>query len=178
LARSLIWRGVEEWRAEAAEVEVGPHTLHASGTQISDDPRPYRVDYRLDCGDGFVTTRLELVAGAARLSLERAHDGAWHADGEPLDGLSDALDCDLAFSPLTNAMPILRHNLHREPGQHEFTMAWVDVPDLKVHASPQRYTHIRPGLVRFESLDSDFTADLELDEDGLVVFYPQLARRA
>jgi hypothetical protein len=174
---SLIWRGVEEWRAEAAEVEVGPHSLSASGTQISDDPRPYRVDYRLECADGFVTRRLELDVGGRRVSLERSHDGAWHADGEPLDGLTDALDCDLAFSPLTNAMPILRHRLHLEPGQHDFTMAWVDVPSLNVHASPQRYTHVRPGVVRFDSLDSDFTADLELDDDGLVVFYPQLAQR-
>jgi hypothetical protein len=29
--------------------------------------------------------------------------------------------------------------------------------------------------VRFVSLDSDFTAELELDADGLVVRYPRLA---
>jgi uncharacterized protein len=53
----------------------------------------------------------------------------------------------------------------------------VSVPDLKVHAAPQRYEHVRPGVVRFVSLDSDFTAELELDGDGLVVRYPGLAER-
>jgi hypothetical protein len=172
----VVWRGVEEWRAEAATVELAPGGLSASGTQISDDPRPYRVDYRLECGTGFVTRRLDVETPDRQLALERSDEGRWTVNGGPLDGLADALDCDLAFSPLTNAMPVLRHRLHREPGEHEFTMAWVDVPDLTVHASPQRYTHARPGVVRFESLDSDFTADLELDDDGLVVFYPQLAR--
>jgi hypothetical protein len=171
--RSLIWRGVEEWRAEAVRIELGDGRLTASGTQISDDPEPYRIDYELETGDEWVTRRLELQG----LVLERSGEGTWTANGEPLEGLAGALDCDLAFSPLTNVMPILRHNLHREPGQHDLTMAWVDVPSLAVHASPQRYAHIRPGVVRFESLDSDFVADLELDDDGLVVFYPRLARR-
>jgi hypothetical protein len=175
--RSLIWRGVDEWRAEAAAVELEADRLSASGTQISDDPRPYRVDYRLECGEAFVTRWLEVETENGRLELQRSEDGDWTANGDPLEGVLDALDCDLAFSPLTNAMPILRHRLHREPGEHDFTMAWVDVPDLTVHASRQRYTHVRLGVVRFESLDGDFVADLELDDDGLVVYYPELARR-
>ena len=177
MERTLIWKGLEEWRAEAAAVEVEAESLSASGTQISDDPRPYRVDYRLETGEGFVTRRLEVRTEGDRLVLERSDGGVWSANGEPLEGLDEALDCDLAFSPLTNAMPILRHGLHRGPGTEELTMAWVEVPDLAVHVSPQRYTHVRPGVVRFESLDSDFVAELELDDDALVVRYPELAVR-
>jgi hypothetical protein len=55
-------------------------------------------------------------------------------------------------------------------------MAWVSLPDLKVHRSEQRYEHLAPGRVRFSS--DGFTADLELDADGLVITYPGLARRA
>ena len=33
------------------------------------------------------------------------------------------------------------------------------------------------SVVRYLSRDGDFTAELELDEDGLVEFYPRLARR-
>jgi hypothetical protein len=72
-------------------------------------------------------------------------------------------------------MPVRRHALHQDPGACDFAMAWVSVPDLAVHRSPQRYEHLRRGVVRFASLDGDFTADLELDSDGLVIRYPQLA---
>jgi hypothetical protein len=58
-------------------------------------------------------------------------------------------------------------------------MAWVSVPDLHVHASVQRYEHLRTtaagAVVRFSS--GDFTADLLLDTDGFVADYPGLARR-
>jgi hypothetical protein len=109
--------------------------------------------------------------------LEHDGAGAWTLDGERAPELEGALDCDLAFSPLTNLMPVRRHRLHESDGSHDFAMAWVSVPDLAVHRSPQRYVHHRPGVVRFASLDSDFTADLELDADGLVVRYPRLAER-
>ena len=74
-------------------------------------------------------------------------------------------------------MPVRRSALHEHAGSEDFVMAWVSVPDLRVHASPQRYEHVRPGVVRFVALDGDFTAELELDADGFVVRYPRLAER-
>ena len=75
-------------------------------------------------------------------------------------------------------MPIRRSGLHERAGSEDFVMAWVSVPDLAIHASPQRYEHVRPGVVRFVSLDSDFTVELrQLDDDGLVARYPRLAER-
>jgi hypothetical protein len=32
-------------------------------------------------------------------------------------------------------------------------------------------------VVRYISRDGDFTAELEIDTEGLLVFYPRLARR-
>ena len=46
----------------------------------------------------------------------------------------------------------------------------------------QRYAFVRAlrgglALVRFETADGSFSADLTFDRDGLVVDYPGLARR-
>jgi uncharacterized protein len=77
-------------------------------------------------------------------------------------------------------MPILRHGLH-EGGSRDFVMAFIRTPSLRVEASPQRYEHARRtehgSVVRYISRDGDFTADLELDAEGLLVHYPRLARR-
>jgi hypothetical protein len=179
--RTLTWRGVEEWLAEHAKVELADDGLFATGVQLGVDPEGYRVDYRLEVPDDWITRRLEVDASGAgwRRSLVLEHDGAgaWTRNGERDATLDGALDCDLAFSPLTNVMPIRRHALHEREGSLDFITAWVSVPDLAVHASPQRYAHVRPGVVRYVALDGDFSAELALDADGLVVRYPRLAER-
>ncbi|HSD25608.1 MAG TPA: putative glycolipid-binding domain-containing protein [Solirubrobacterales bacterium] len=195
----LVWIGVEEWFTEAAAVgiEVPNQGLGATGIQLGAEPSPYRVDYRLDAHDGFVTRAIDLTSHGDgwRRRLELVHDGAghWEVDlldddgdvpGGPWDGslpdLSEALDIDIENSPLTNMMPILRHGFQRA-GSGDFLMAFIETPSLRVEASPQRYEHVRAtgigSVVRYISRDGDFTADLELDGDGLLTFYPRLARR-
>jgi uncharacterized protein len=179
--RLLVWRGLEEWLAESAEIQLGERRLTAAGTQLGKEPYPYRLDYELRTGEGWVTESLALEArdhlGERRLELRRKPDGAWKANGKPVAGVDGALDCDLEFSPLTNAMPILRDRLVDGGEPKDYLMAWVSVPELMVTASAQRYEPIDTRHVRFVSLDSDFRADLELDDDGLVVHYPRLAER-
>jgi uncharacterized protein len=193
--RSVAWVKDDPPGMEFAEVTRLPDRLKATGVAIGSTPVPYRLDYSLDTGAGFVTTQIELTARAEgwerRLDLRRQDDG-WSADvfqaGEPPGGawesdmapLAEALDCDLQYSPLTNTMPVLRHGL-LEGGTAEFTMAWISVPDLRIHADGQRYTFVRregeESIVRFEALDGSFTANMRFDAEGLVVDYPGIARR-
>jgi|SRR5829696_7666298 len=191
----LVWTGVEEWLTESAAVDLREDGLSATGTQLGAEPVPCRVDYRLETPE-FVTRELELTAtaGGWRRHLLLRHDGSgrWSAEvddegevpGGSWDGslpdLSDARDIDIQNSPLTNTMPILRQGF-RDGGSGDFLMAFVTTPGLRVEASPQRYEHVRRtaggSVVRYISRDGDFTADLELDADGLLVHYPRLARR-
>jgi uncharacterized protein len=169
----LVWRGVEEWLAEACEVALDGDRLHAHGAQLGAEPHPYRADYELTTGANWVTEALYVSCAGRRLDLIRAPDGSWLANGEALPDVQGALDCDLAFSPLTNFMPARR--LTGDAADH--VMAWVSLPDLGVRRSEQRYERIDERRVRFVELDGDFTADLELDEDGFVLRYPRLAER-
>jgi uncharacterized protein len=182
MERLVVWRGLDDWRAEAAHVRVDGDRLNATGTQLGVTPEPYRLDYSLRTGPGFVTERLELSvlrSGALkRLLVVRRPDGTWTADDRVLTDVEGALDCDLQNSPLTNTMPVLREDLLASGAQpRDFVMAWVAVPDLTVHRSEQRYEPLDERRVRYVGLGTDFTADLELDDDGLVVRYPQLGER-
>jgi uncharacterized protein len=194
-----MWSGWDVWRTEVTWVDLAPDRLMASGTQLGIDPVPHRLDYRLDTARGFVTKRLEVEAAGEgwtrRLDLTRDEAGTWRlvtdstgrsdlADpGGDAGALAGALDCDLGLSPLTNTMPVRRHGLHRQPGANDFLMAWVSVPDLGVHAARQRYEHLRingdRAMVRYRNVGTPdgFTADLEMDDHGLVILYPGLARR-
>ena len=184
---------------EACDVELADDGLRAAGVQLGADPIPYRLDYRLDAARGWITRTLDLESSGdgwrRTLVLSRGTDGRWAATattqgeaepptpGGPLDGLDAALDCDLMRSPLTNLMPIRRRRLDREAGELDLIAAWVSVPDLAVYSYPQRYEHVsadrRGSVVRFVDRGpaSEFVAELRLDADGLVVDYPELARR-
>jgi hypothetical protein len=181
-SRFVVWRGLDGWRAEACELELGDGRLSARGTQIGCDPDAYKLEYQLETVDGWVTRSLVVEVwdgGVPRtLDLSRADDGSWTANGEPLPDVDGALDCDLGLCPLTNTMPVLRHRL-LEPGAepHDFVMAWVAVPELSVHRSEQRYEPIDGGTVRYVGKHRDFVGELTFDRDGLVIRYPQLAER-
>ena len=197
--RLLLWERTDAWGAEVASVELTPHGVRATGTQLGIDPVAYRLDYELDAGDGWVTRRLGVRTSGEgwtrSLELTRGDDGRWRREtgetgevelpspGGPVHGLGDAVDCDLGLSPLTNLMPIRRHRLHERPGKVDLVAAWVSAPDLALHRYPQRYEHVRmderSATVRFEDrgLFPGFESELQLDADGLVREYPQLARR-
>jgi uncharacterized protein len=175
--RLLVWRGLDAWRAESAHVRLDGGHLVAHGTQLGVEPEPYRLDYRLRTDADLVTRSLELsllrAAGLRRLLLERVDDGSWRADNRPVAEVEGALDCDIAFSPLTNYMPSAR--LAGAPVDH--VMAWVSVPGLEVLRSEQRYEPMDDHRVRYVGLDHDFAAELELDDAGFVSRYPGLAER-
>ena len=80
-------------------------------------------------------------------------------------------------------MPVLREDLLRRDEPVDFVMAWVQVPELLVRRSAQRYEPLGNDAdgrrrIRYVSLDSDFRSELTFDSDGIVVDYPLLARRA
>ena len=125
---------------------------------------------------------------SATINLE---PGRLSAHGAP--GIKDpslligALDCDLGLCPLTNTMPILRLNLHSEElapaDETSMVMAWVEVPSLRVMRSSQMYSQLRSannernGVVLYSSDNHGFTAELQIDREGVVIEYPGLATR-
>jgi hypothetical protein len=198
--RSMAW-SKEPFGAEFVDARLDRDRLEATGVALGAAPFPYRLDYRLETVSRFVTESLAVrVRGdgwARALDLRRNRTGVWEETwkedgtaGAPLPrastdlgALSGALDVDLGLSPLFNTMPVLRHGIVRSAGSIDLRMAWVSVPDLAVHPSPQRYSFVRliddeRSLVRFESLAGDgFVADITYDAAGFVVDYPGIATR-
>ena len=179
-----MWQGYGPPSLELATVELDRGVLVARGTVVRAAPEPCTVSYILETADDLVTSSLAVTAWGAgwtrSLELRRDREGAWWAQpGGPLRELEGALDCDIAYCCLTNTMPVLRNRLQGRVGTADLLVAWVSVPDLVVHVSRQRYTHIaRAGggaVVKFES--GGYAADVEFDSAGFVTDYPGLARR-
>lgn len=181
--RFVVWQVEETAGFESAWVGIDAGRVRADGSVTGQLPEPYRLSYLLETDDRSATTRLVVACqtGTGQRELELRRDGTlWTVNGVTRPDLAGALDCDLGCSPVTNTMPVLRHNLHIRPGTHEFTMAFVEVPTLRVIPSAQTYTHLGPestGGVRVRYAAGSFSSDLLFDPDGLVLTYPTMAHR-
>ncbi len=196
--RRIEWQGVDDpGRRDTALVRVEADALVAAGASVADT---WTSAWSLETAPGWATRRLVVRTqgpGWARsLVLERDDEGAWFAEtteeGDadlPAPGLDDphlldgAVDCDLGLNPLTNTLPIRRLGLLTAAvPETDLVMALVGMPSLAVERSPQVYSSLGDGLrlgheVDFATGDRGFTARFEVDDDGLLLDYPDLARR-
>lgn len=147
----LAWVGDGAARMEVARVERGGHRLTASGTQLG-------VSYELRYALAETTLELELV-GERSLEL----------------GLGGADFFDVGWSPLFNSLPVLRDELLSAGPARSYTMRWVEIPSLEVSISEQTYEPLGDGRIRFTS--GEFSADIQFDELGYVLHYPEVATR-
>lgn len=142
---------------------------------------PYGLVYTVSV-DADWHTRLVDVAdptGNPCLRLWSDGHGRWRdveADRE-LRELDGCIDVDLAATPFTNTLPIRRLPWQARQSR-TLRVAYISVPDLQVFAMNQRYTCLEPSKwFLYENLDGQFQAQLELDNDGLVIDYPGLFTR-
>lgn len=96
--------------------------------------------------------------------------------------LDGCIDVDIGITPATNALPIKRLKLRKGDGQ-DIVVAYVPLPDqidgqFLPERAEQRYTCLEVDRrYRYDGLFRAFTAELEIDELGLVLDYPDTFRR-
>ncbi|NQX10990.1 putative glycolipid-binding domain-containing protein [Microbacteriaceae bacterium VKM Ac-2855] len=172
----LAWRRLDEPGIERTRVVIDADGFRAEGDVEGDvEGGDLTLHYALECDASWRTRRLELRVGDRIRILTSAGGGSW-SDGAPLPELAGALDVDVSATPLTNVLPIRRLSLSIGASA-EIVTVYVDVPSLTVTPDPQRYTRLAERVYRYESLDSDFTRDIEVDADGFVLVYPGLFER-
>ena len=194
----LAWSGAGVLRLEAARVVLGGRSMRANGSMVSapqEGTEAYSASYSLATDETGVVQRLTVrtirAQGEQSVSLTRSEEGIWLVDrvGQGAStvrtNFSGALDVDLAFSPLFNALPVRRLGLHRAAAphdtsrQHDLPVVFVSLPSLEVGCDWQTYRTVAVGETTVVSFATDvFTAELTVDTDGLVLDYPGLALRA
>lgn len=94
---------------------------------------------------------------------------------EAVQQLEGCIDIDISLTPFTNTLPIRRLGL--EEGQRTpIHVVYIRFPEFTVQKEQQYYTKLGDRRYLFEDT-SGFSAELEVDADGLVIDYPGLARR-
>ena len=174
----------QDWDGRGLEhlvLREGPRGIVAESVVVaSAGGSDFALRYRIRCDKSWRVRKAEVgIVGDAR-KVEIAGDGKgnWSdASGKPLRKLHGAIDIDLSVTPFTNTLPIRRLKL-RKGASADIVTVYIVAPALTITTDPQRYTCLEPHKrYRYESIDSDFTRDIEVDGNALVVTYPGLFRR-
>ena len=182
LSREIMWRRV----LDDLSLELARFTRTGSGPEITgsvliaEQRAPMRVEYRVACDENWCTRTVEVDAilqGARRtVRLECDLGGRWRRDGEDMPELAGCIDVDLEITPATNALPVNRLRLP-VGGRREVLAAWMRFPSLRVIPARQSYERLAESRYRYTSLDSGFTAVVEVDADGIPTEYEGIWRR-
>jgi uncharacterized protein len=179
--RSVLWTRRDQISLEYFQLRQGAEGITLSGTVVtSHDGKALRAEYMVHCDRSWVTrsVRINLTRDAASTELNLITDDQrrWWNDGKELAEVAGCVDVDISLSPSTNTLPIRRLSLARGDSS-DVVAAWMRFPELTVEPLPQRYVRTGDRLYRYSSAGGAFTADIEVDELGLVVSYPPLWER-
>lgn len=177
----LFWRRTDVPGLERLELTVVPDGLWAASTVLCLEGGGFRLDHRWRLAPDWRAESLDVErwdsGGHRRLVLERSGDG-WLVNGEPRRDLDGADEPDLSVTPFCNTFPIRRTTTTAGAGLTLDT-CFVDGVAMTVERSRQRYDRVGPNRVRYVDLGvaTGFEADLEVDDDGLVLRYEHLFER-
>lgn len=185
----MTWQGIGSPRLESVRLMVSDGRLRAAGRVVaaeSETKAAYSASFEFsvarsgDVGKGLLRTIT--ADGERQISVGRTEDGVWlidHGQGTARDEFEGAADVDVSGLVTFTALPIRRLGLHRKPATHELPVLYVSMPDLTVRLVHQTYRTISvsdTGAVINYTVP-DFSADLTVDRDGLVIDYPGIATR-
>ncbi|MET0392058.1 MAG: putative glycolipid-binding domain-containing protein [Chitinophagaceae bacterium] len=176
----VVWEGLD-WKSMEClcwqqQEEGYVITSHLAGVI---DARPFAIHYMIETDHHWNTEHVlvsDLNYPDRTIDLYTDTQGKWFDRDTAIDELEGCLDVDISLTPFTNTLPMRRMSW---AGQQPVTIeaAFIKLPEFRIEKSVQHYTRLAADTFLYESGTRDFKARLTVDQDLLVVHYPELAGR-
>jgi uncharacterized protein len=180
LLKTLFWKSIQEGSLEHFSLRKESNQFILEGVVLCTYEKPTRVYYKITTSSDWHTKSVEVSMISSErksLRLEVTPNQEWLLDGRRLETFTNLIDIDLGITPATNTLPINRLNLNVGESA-DLTAVWIRFPELTIEPLPQRYTRLGANTYRYENADDSFSADLTVDELGVVETYGNLWTRA
>lgn len=181
LVRTCLWRWLRGTGLERCSLIRESEGWRLQGTILTlSDGLPAEVRYHIHCDSAWHTRNasLTLSVEGTQSELEMVvQEGRWYANGSEVLAIRGCIDIDLSWSPSTNTLPIRRLNLPVRGSSGSLSAAWVRFPELRIEPLEQQYERLSDRRYRYTSRKGSFIAEIEVDDQGLVVDYQDAWRR-
>ncbi len=172
--QTVIWKQKMEDGMEYCTFQYDSR-MSIEGTVIA---RPqddhWLIQYKVDTDKEGITQGVHIKfrhgEGEQIVQIRRQQDGQWFSNGLVLPACAGLSFIDIGVTPATNSLPIRAFQLKVGEAQ-TFSAVWVRFPQLTVEPLHQKYERLDESTYRYTSIESGYTALLEVDEHGIVTDY-------
>jgi len=175
LVRTGLWRWLQSTGLERFQLLRAADQWILQGTVLTlTEQDPAEARYEITCDNLWHTRSAHISVqdkeGERALRIRR-ENGRWYENDHLNEGVDGCIDIDLGWSPSTNTLTIRRLQLAVGESSGLVTAAWVRFPDLKLQPLPQEYLRLSAREYRYSSSGGAFTAEISVDDEGLVINY-------
>lgn len=180
MQRNLIWKGLYADTAENCAVNFLEGGIIVR-SEISGwlSMQALKVEYIIKLDNRWRVQEFEVMAQignkpTAMYSMRSDSSGRWYTkEGAENHNFYNCRYIDITLTPFTNTLPI-NGLLLKEGSSCDIDVLYIDIMEAGMRRDRQRYTKLGRLKYRFENDNGNFTADIDVDEDGFVTDYPEL----
>ncbi|QEC42020.1 putative glycolipid-binding domain-containing protein [Pseudobacter ginsenosidimutans] len=172
--KTVVWKGCYSNTTEYMELVRGESIIVRGHITGEEEGKPYYASYILHLNLQWEVQSVSVMMKSdesVELFFEKKPDGWFDKDGKALVTLKDCTDIDISLTPFTNTLPVRRLEMPRG-ATREITVLYFKLPEGEFYPMQQSYTNIDDRFYKYENIDGGYAAVLELDKDGIVVYYP------
>jgi len=175
---NLIWSGIEYDSKEHCSITTRNGITTVDSVIVGSYQHDvYRVAYKLIINNKWQLTSVEINSlvnnKETNYHLRSDGTGNWTSHNIETAKFKGCIDIDISLTPFTNTLPINRLNL--ADGQSaQIKVLYFNLLEQQLKPLHQQYTCLSSTEYKYENIPNDFEAIITIDEQGLVVNYPQL----
>ncbi|EFK33282.1 Uncharacterized protein conserved in bacteria [Chryseobacterium gleum] len=175
--KTLIWKGIFYQSLEYFNLHSDDkdYTVESKIIGCHKD-KIYALNYKIlsdkdwNVQDFLIESEINTVK---RTFSGKRNQNHWKINGVVHSEFNNFKFIDISLTPFTNTLPINNLKLS-ENGSQNIDVIYIDVLNHHIRPVQQQYTRTAVNKYLYENIETDFKAEISVDENGLVINYPEL----
>lgn len=175
--KTLIWKGIYYQSLEYFNLFSNDKNYTVESKIIGcHEDNMYTLDYRILIDENWIVQDFLIESEINRVkrtfSGKRNHN-QWEINGVVHSEYNNFKFIDISLTPFTNTLPVNNLKLSESSSQ-KIDVMYIDVLQNHIRPVQQQYTRTAVNKYLYENIETDFKAEISVDESGLVTSYPEL----
>lgn len=175
--KTLIWKGIFYQSLEYFNLQSDDKNYTVKSKIIGcHEDNIYTLNYRILIDEDWIVQDFLIESEVNTIKITssgRRNHGQWEINGVINPEFDHFNFIDISLTPFTNTLPINNLKLSERDSQ-KIDVLYIDVLKHEIRPVQQQYTRTAVNKYLYENIETDFKAEISVDESGLVTSYPEL----